>query len=1058
MREARPYRLGLDLGTNSLGWFMVWLEPDGDGWRPIGLGPGGVRVFPDGRDPQSGTSNAVDRRTARGARKRRDRFVDRRKDLMDALVRHGLMPADTKARKALESLDPYELRANALDGPLPAHHVGRALFHLNQRRGFLSNRKAEKKDDDKGAIKQAASRLKDKMAEENARTLGEFLNRRHKARAPVRASNRASGPKAEYEFYPTRDVLLHEFEQIWDTQSNYLSSMTPTAHDEIEHIIFYQRPLKQSVVGKCTFEPANQPFEKDPEGYRAPWAHPLAQRFRIFKEARNLEICEAGKNSLTLTKEESDAVALALLQNKEVKFDKLRALLKLPPEAKFNLESERRSALDGDKTAARLSDRKQFGKAWRSQPLDRQITIVAKLLDEQDPDKLVAWIECECGLDHETATRVANAPLPEGHCRLGLRAIKKLSPIMEQQLDADGRSGVGEYEAARRAGYDPTKQPTGEILDRLPYYGAWLPDAVVGSADPRDGNEKRFGRFPNPTVHIGLGQLRRIVNSLIDKFGAPEQIVVELARDLKTSAAEKEEIERNQTKNQKKNEERKAKLSEIGINDPSGSDLLKMRLWEELGDLAKLSPFSGKPISIRQLMSSEVEIEHLIPFADSLDNRPANKTVCFKSENLLKGKMTPYEAFGHTPEWPAIAARAADLPKNKRWRFAPDAHAQLSKNGRDFLDRQLTETRWLSRLAHQYLAAICNPKQVWVVTGQHTALIRGKWGLNTLLPDHNFTTAKNRADHRHHAIDAFVAAMTDRSLLQRIASAYDDERDKIEVPLPWETLRDELNAALRKMLVSHKADHGRQGKLHDEMAYGFVKQEEHDAKGKSLGNLVYRKPLKALTENEIKKIRDRRLRDMVCRHVEAEIKKGVPMAQALISFSDTVRDPHIKHGLRHVRIFKAEKPEFLVAVKDGRTNVAYKAYSSGKNLFVEIFELPDGTWDGEAATFFQANQLEHAVQWSLRFPGSRFVMRVYKDDLLRIDHEGDSKIVRVVRLEPSANRIRLAPHNETGVLQDRHENPNDPFRWIFGQYDRLKEWKAVPVRVDELGRVWRIQP
>jgi CRISPR-associated endonuclease Csn1 len=199
-KPPQPYRLGLDLGTNSLGWFMVWLERDGDGWRPTGLGPGGVRVFPDGRDPQSGTSNAVDRRTARGARRRRDRFVDRRKDLMDTLIRYGLMPPDVNDRKALEALDPYELRAKALDGPLPASHVGRALFHLNQRRGFLSNRKVEKKDDDKGAIKQAASRLKEKMATNNACTLGQFLARRHQHRDPVRARNRASGPKAEYDF------------------------------------------------------------------------------------------------------------------------------------------------------------------------------------------------------------------------------------------------------------------------------------------------------------------------------------------------------------------------------------------------------------------------------------------------------------------------------------------------------------------------------------------------------------------------------------------------------------------------------------------------------------------------------------------------------------------------------------------------------------------------------------------------------------------------------------------------------------------------------------------
>jgi CRISPR-associated endonuclease Csn1 len=154
---ARPYRLGLDLGTNSLGWFVIWLERNEDRWRPIGLGPGGVRVFPNGRlEPQNSSSepSAKTRRIARGARKRRDRYLDRRKQLMEALISHGLMPADDKQRKALEGLDPYMLRANALDGPLPAHHIGRAIFHLNQRRGFLSNRKAEQKEDDKGAIKQ----------------------------------------------------------------------------------------------------------------------------------------------------------------------------------------------------------------------------------------------------------------------------------------------------------------------------------------------------------------------------------------------------------------------------------------------------------------------------------------------------------------------------------------------------------------------------------------------------------------------------------------------------------------------------------------------------------------------------------------------------------------------------------------------------------------------------------------------------------------------------------------------------------------------------------------
>jgi CRISPR-associated endonuclease Csn1 len=909
-------------------------------------------------------------------------------------------------------------------------------------------------------IKQGSNRLDEAMNADKARTLGEYLWQRHQRRESVRARNVASGPKAAYEFYPTREHYRNEFDAIWNTQAKYNSAMSPEARAQIEsEIIFRQRDLKQPPVGKCTFDPATEPLEKDPEGYRCPWAHPLAQRFRIFKEVRNLEIRETGKVARKLTKEEGDKVALGLLQNNKVSFDKIRTLLKQPAEARFNLESERRDHLKGDELAEKLANRKLFGKAWRSFALDRQILIAEKLLVEPDENVLLSWLQGESGLDATIAEKIANARLPDGHCRLGLRALKKLRPIMENDVADDGRSGVQEHEAVRRVYGDHAKLPTGEILDRLPYYGEWLPDAVVGTGDDRSKKEKRFGQFPNPTVHIGLGQLRRLVNALIKEFGAPEQVVIELARDLKRSQDEKREEEAKQAKNQKKNDDRKAKLAEIGIVNVSGADLMKMRLWEELGDFVKTCPFSGRPISLKQLMSADVEIEHLIPYSDSLDNSPANKTVCFTSANRLKGKQTPYEAFGSSPEWPAISARAASLPSNKHWRFAPDARERLNRDGRDFLDRQLMETRWLSRLARQYVSAICNPNEVWVVTGQHTSLIRGKWGLNTLLPDHNFTTAKNRADHRHHAIDALVVALTDRSLLMKIASAYDVERDKIKVEPPWDKdkLRNELESALTRLIVSHKPDHGYQGKLHEDHAYGIVKDEETEAKGKSIGNLVYRKALIALTENEIDKIRDCRLRDMVRNHVQMAAANDIPLAKGLADFRDTVRDPHIKHGLKRVRILKSEKPEYLVPISNTTTGKIYKSYSAGKNVFMEIFELPDGTWDGEAVTFFQANQAAQAIQWPNKFPGAKLLMRLFKDDFLRIEHDGVEKIVRVVRLEPSANRVRLAEHKEAGALQDRHKNPDDPFRWIFGQYDRLKEWKAEQVRVDELGRAWRIQ-
>lgn len=1091
-KNTRKFRLGLDLGTNSLGWFIVWLDEKN---KPTGLGPGGVRIYPDGRDPKSGASNAADRRDARSARKRRDRFLMRQQTLMNSLIRHGLMPEDVKARKALETLDTYELRANALIMPLPAHHVGRALFHLNQRRGFQSNRKADKKDDEKGVIKQAASNLKKMIEQAEAPTLGAFLWLRIKdslldtgrtiqlreelekigkshltggarrrtlnkirkrlvgdlsdsaepQRLGVRARNRSTGMKAEYEFYPTRDLLKDELEKIWEAQAPHHSSMTAEAKAQIWKAIFNQRPLKEPTIGKCTLDPASQPFEKDPEGYRVSRSHPLAQRFRILQEVRNLRIVETGAKEKKLTKEEGDQVILALVQNNKFSFDKMRKLLKLPEEARFNLESERRKELKGDETAERLSNKNLFGKTWRSYPLERQIGIVEKLLNEAGEAELVSWLQKECGLDAEAAEKVADTLLPDGYSRIGLRALKNILPCMEAGMDYS--------EASKETGYDHSKRPTGEILNRLPYYGQWLQDAVVGDGDVRHTKERRFGKFPNPTVHIGLGQLRRIVNAIIEEYGAPEQIVIELARDLKISEEKKQDIEREYIKNQKKNEERKAKLAEIGGGDPSGADLLKMRLWEELGDVVKLCPFSGKPISLKQLMSSEVEVEHLIPYSDCLDNRAANKTVCFTSANRLKGKQTPYEAFGHMKEWPEIVARANALPPNKRWRFSPEARERINKNGRDFLERQLMETSWLGRLAKQYLGSITDPNQVWVVTGKHTSLIRGKWGFNTLLPDHNFTDAKNRADHRHHAIDALVVALTERDLLQKISSAYDSERGKIDVPLPWKALRDDLLVALEKMAVSHKPDHGIGGKLHDETAYGFVKNPENEEDR----NLVSRKALHSLTDNEIDRIRDHRLRDMVRKFVDAEVKQGSKLADALKKFMATDHnDPHIKHGLRRVRILQSKKPEYLLSLCRESDGQAYKAYSADSNLFIEVFEKSNGFWGGEVMTVFQSNQADYKLKWRTEYPDARPVMRVCKDDLVRIEHDGVTKIARVVRLEPSASRIRLAPHSDSGSLEDRHNNPDDPFRWIFAQYDRLKEWKAERVRVDELGRIWRV--
>ncbi|MEM0899836.1 MAG: type II CRISPR RNA-guided endonuclease Cas9 [Pseudomonadota bacterium] len=160
------WRLGIDLGTNSLGWAALELKQEADRWTPRALVDCGVRIFSDARNPKDKQSNAVKRREPRGARRNRDRYLRRRDRLMRQLVSFGLMPDDPQARKVLEGgagadlteTDPWMLRARALGEQISLHQLGRAIFHLHQRRGFKSNRKADRGGDEKGKVNEATKR------------------------------------------------------------------------------------------------------------------------------------------------------------------------------------------------------------------------------------------------------------------------------------------------------------------------------------------------------------------------------------------------------------------------------------------------------------------------------------------------------------------------------------------------------------------------------------------------------------------------------------------------------------------------------------------------------------------------------------------------------------------------------------------------------------------------------------------------------------------------------------------------------------------------------------
>jgi CRISPR-associated endonuclease Csn1 len=1044
-------RLGLDIGTNSIGWCLTE-----DDERIVDIG---VRIFSDGRDPKSGASLAVDRRDARAMRRRRDRYLGRRSAFLRTLIAHRLMPADADEAKLIAERDPYELRKRALDERLEPFEIGRALFHLNQRRGFKSNRKADRKskDNDDGKIASGAKALDQAMAEVGAETLGQFLADRETKRVRLNSDNQ------EYDFYPQRRHVEYEFSRIWGAQAKHHPALlTEAARAALHRVLFFQRPLKEQEVGYCTFAGMSGIPEDE---RRLPKAHPLFQQRRLYEEVNQLRIVAAGFADRPLSLDERDALILKLQDKKKVSFQTLAKIIKLREGERFNKESENRNELIGDEVRAELADKKRFGSRWLHFGPDEQLRIIDRLQNEENPEVLVDWLKSEYGLDDTTVEAVANARLPEGYGRFGETATRRL-------LDALKAEVITYDKAAEATGFHHSDHRTGEVLDRLPYYGEILTREIApGKEEYGDPLERRYGKITNPTVHIGLRQLEKLINAIIAVHGRPDEIVVELARELKLNEKEKDEHKRRIKRDTDAAIARSEKLQSMGQHD-TGANRMLLRMWEELNPanpLDRRCPYCGEMIGAETLFNGEADIDHIIPYSRSLDDSAGNKVVAHRSCNRAKGNKTPWECWGHDDErWETISAQVARLHKSKQWRFGPDAMERVNGE-KGFLARQLTDTQYLSRLAGKYLRSLYPAKdegRVDVIPGRMTAMLRRLWGLNSLLPDHNYVenehsnAPKNRLDHRHHAIDAAVAAVTTLSLMQQIAhtagNAEDKDLDRLFEGLdqPWDGFREDLGSKLAGVTVSHKPDHGRKGRpskhrdvtagrLHNDTAYGMTGELAPDGKTPIV---VHRVPLTSLKPGDITdptRIPDAPLRDAL--YEATRDRSGNDFQQALLHFA---KDDPVFKGIRRMRV---REPLNVIAIRDlsGR---AYKAYKGDANARFDVWRLPNGKWTSEIVSMFDAHQLDQSDRRP--HPAAKKVLSLRQNDMLAIERNGGSaEFVRVVKFS-TIGAIALAPANEGGALKSRDADKNDPFKYIYSSAGGLKALKARQIRMDSLGRIF----
>lgn len=1071
------WRLGIDLGTNSLGWAALALEDRDGSLVPCGLLDCGSRIFSDGRNPKDKQSNAATRRGPRGARKNRDRYKRRRDRLMRQLVQFALMPEDPVARKNLEGgkgvaladSDPWILRARALDEAVAPYQFGRAIFHLHQRRGFKSNRKTDRGDNERGKVHEAIDRTRKKLKEAGARTVGELFGR---PRLEVVAENRRTekgqrrpqplarvrksgdGAKWQYDHYPTRELVLDEFDRLWTAQKRHHPGiLTDDAYAALRDTIEWQHPLKEPPVGKCTLMP---------EEPRAPKALPSFQRSRIFQEVNALRIAPVGKAPYPLAREERDLIVARLLnptnKNARLTFDQIRRIKGVSIYDGFNTETETRSFLQGDETAARLMQEERWGAGWLELDLAARDEIVMRLLDEEDEEKLVDWL-CEThGLAREQAYRVADCPLPEGYGSLSQVALSRLLPVLEADV-------IVYSDAVTEAGFASHSQfATGEVFDKgLPYYGIVLERHVAfGSGEPGDPDEKRYGRLANPTVHVALNQLRAVVNDLIRRFGAPEEIVLELARELPLSAKGIGELNSKQRDNWAANEKRRKTLEEKGVPD-SYDNRLRLRLYEELEALGKRCVFSGEQIGLHNLFSPEVEIEHILPYSRTFDDSFSNKTLATRQANRDKKNRTPYEAFGHSPagyDWEEISKRAAELPPNKRWRFSPDAMERYEKEG-GFIARQLTDTQYIARLAKAYVEAIYGGQgyegsrnRVWAVVGRLTSDLRWQWGLDSILHGHNLEISeaqkKNREDHRHHAIDAVVVGCTDRAMLKKASDEAQQNEERwserllVGTPEPWDGFRTDVAERIHSIVVSHKPDHGYQDAMHNDTAYGLPKGKEGEPDKKGVRKAVVRKPLESFEKPEdLEKIREFDLKLKLLQATEG--LSGKAFKEALLAYASAMRPP-----VYRVRIEENLK---LIAMKD-KTGREYKAYKGDGNYCYDIWLGEKGKWDGEVISTFDAYRLaqEDGDWWkkTLGRTGRPLLMRLRKNDYLQIEHDNKEMIVQIVKF--STGMIALVEHFEANA-DARTRDKTSGFKYIFKSPSSLQKAAAKRVTVSPSGVV-----
>lgn len=877
--------LGIDIGTNSVG--SAWVDTKR---KDIQLG---VTIFPAGveeSDTKRGDPKNQKRREKRSQRRSIARKAKRKHQLRKTLVHFKLLPGSEEEQDSIfqpadaetaQAWDPWHLRVKGLSKELTPFEFGRILIHLNQRRGALGVY-ADSEDQDSGKVKAAITHTEEEMEKFSCRTVGELMYRlREERQIPITKSQDNSqsaypasirNKGSEFEFHATRDLIREEFLLLWEHQNTYkgklaklLTSKLRTALDNPESdstwrhqgALFGQRNIKwdTGTLGRCNLEPSD---------HLCPKADMYASEFLVLETVNRIRIEERGNydgrgSSLCdpSMKEKREAVIQALRKTKKPTIATIRKALGIHSKENkalysLNIEREQKPELNSDWFYREIISGVFGEDAWTTLDNRQKESVNRAIQKIEDEEKIRNGARDWWGLDQTQVESLVDAwshrPNKDKRLRLSRRAIQNLLPYM--------RAGDDLTTAKQKYGY-PLKPRQINKADRhyMEKHPNSLPPAPMCS---------------NPVVRRAIHEVRRHVNAYLNHFQKlPDRIVIEYVRSATQSAKSRNDqlaFNRKREAENKKIEKDFEKY--IGANNPAHRIIERVRLWVEQ---KKKCAYSGKPIGIEKVgFGIDLEVDHIIPRSRGGHNGFSNKVLCYRETNRNKGNRTPKE-WMPSDEFESLELRFEHLAGKKREKVGAfecvpnkakweNLHQVLDNfDIKEFANSQFSDTAYAAKQVAAYLRealypedSSCSAKQkqrIFTTKGSITARLRRDWGILEenepfLNPQNGFeapqypksrSEEKDRSDHRHHAIDAVMIALSSPDRIEEIIRQEEDaveykERTGYRLRMdatkpPWD-LRNQLIEQAKNQIVAHRPVKRKlTGALHEETIYGIADEQ-----------------------------------------------------------------------------------------------------------------------------------------------------------------------------------------------------------------------------------------